>query len=51
MTKYEKRGKYLPILHEKQRAITTVSLNALWNQMQQELSHLLPIASNVFNII
>ena len=49
IAKYEKRGKYLPIL-QKQRVITTLSLNVSLNQINQELSALL-IAENLLNLI
>ena len=47
--KYEKRGKNLAIC-KRQRAITTLSLNACLNQMYQELSYLLTV-SGLLNII
>ena len=47
--KYEKRGKYFPYC-TKERAITTLLLNAWLNKMYQELSYLL-IVSGFLNII
>ena len=48
--KYEKRGKYLPILHTMQRAITTLSLNACLNKMYQDLSYLRIVSGLLNNI-
>ena len=52
LAKYDKRGKYLPILHEATCNINTLSLNACWSQIQQELSYLSYLTTNfLVNVI